>query len=98
MQGLWSRGTTVRVMTLPDRFQDHDDMAKQYEEAELRLPGICTPRIAKYFEVRKLARFLTGPRYPRKPDAEIRVGPEEARFGLRLVPAVIHRVEEEIAR
>jgi 1-deoxy-D-xylulose-5-phosphate synthase len=53
---LLGRGSTVRVMSLPDRFQDHDTQDKQYEEAELDAQSIAN-EISKYFEVRKLARF-----------------------------------------
>ena len=34
-QGLLDRGVTIRPMTLPDRFQDHDKPALQYESAGL---------------------------------------------------------------
>ena len=33
--GLLDRGLKIRVMTLPDRFQDHDSPFKQYDAAEL---------------------------------------------------------------
>ena len=34
-KGLLDHGLKIRPMVLPDRFQDHDSPAKQYEEAGL---------------------------------------------------------------
>lgn len=48
-------GLTVRALTLPDRFQDHDDMARQYEEAGLDAHGIAT-EIAKQFPAKTVIR------------------------------------------
>ena len=42
-------GLSVRALTLPDRFQDHDDMARQYEEAELDAASIAA-KIAAIFQ------------------------------------------------
>ncbi len=49
-------GLTVRALTLPDRFQDHDDMARQYAEAGLDAHGIAAA-ITKAVPARKLARI-----------------------------------------
>ncbi|WP_341712366.1 1-deoxy-D-xylulose-5-phosphate synthase [Erythrobacter sp.] len=38
--GLTDNGLKVRTMRLPDTFQDHDDPAKQYDEAGLNAPHI----------------------------------------------------------
>ena len=39
-EGLTDSGLKVRTMRLPDVFQDHDDPAKQYDEAGLNAPHI----------------------------------------------------------
>ena len=39
-EGLTDSGLKVRTMRLPDIFQDHDDPAKQYDEAGLNAPHI----------------------------------------------------------
>ncbi|WP_100260016.1 1-deoxy-D-xylulose-5-phosphate synthase [Qipengyuania seohaensis] len=39
-EGLTDTGLKVRTMRLPDIFQDHDDPAKQYDEAGLNAPQI----------------------------------------------------------
>ena len=39
-QGLMDNGLKIRTMRLPDVFQDHDDPAKQYDEAGLNAPQI----------------------------------------------------------
>ena len=39
-EGLTDSGLKVRTMRLPDLFQDHDDPAKQYDEAGLNAPHI----------------------------------------------------------
>ncbi|MEZ5680862.1 MAG: 1-deoxy-D-xylulose-5-phosphate synthase [Erythrobacter sp.] len=39
-EGLTDNGLKVRTMRLPDTFQDHDDPAKQYDEACLNAPHI----------------------------------------------------------
>ena len=39
-EGLTDTGLKVRTMRLPDVFQDHDDPAKQYDEAGLNAPHI----------------------------------------------------------
>ncbi|MEB3416447.1 1-deoxy-D-xylulose-5-phosphate synthase [Alteriqipengyuania sp. WL0013] len=39
-EGLTDTGLKVRTMRLPDMFQDHDDPAKQYDEARLNAPHI----------------------------------------------------------
>ena len=39
-EGLTDNGLRVRTMRLPDTFQDHDDPAKQYDEAGLNAPHI----------------------------------------------------------
>ncbi|ANY19186.1 1-deoxy-D-xylulose-5-phosphate synthase [Tsuneonella dongtanensis] len=39
-QGLTDNGLKIRTMRLPDVFQDHDDPAKQYDEAGLNAPHI----------------------------------------------------------
>ncbi|WJY19706.1 1-deoxy-D-xylulose-5-phosphate synthase [Alteriqipengyuania flavescens] len=39
-KGLTDAGLKVRTMRLPDIFQDHDDPAKQYDEARLNAPHI----------------------------------------------------------
>ena len=38
--GLLDGGLKIRTMRLPDVFQDHDDPAKQYDEAGLNAPQI----------------------------------------------------------
>jgi 1-deoxy-D-xylulose-5-phosphate synthase len=38
--GLTDTGLKIRTMRLPDVFQDHDDPAKQYDEAGLNAPQI----------------------------------------------------------
>jgi 1-deoxy-D-xylulose-5-phosphate synthase len=38
--GLFDGGLKLRTMRLPDRFQDHDNPAKQYDEAGLNAPHI----------------------------------------------------------
>jgi 1-deoxy-D-xylulose-5-phosphate synthase len=38
--GLLDNGLKIRTMRLPDAFQDHDDPAKQYDEAGLNAPHI----------------------------------------------------------
>ena len=48
-------GLSVRVLTLPDSFQDHDDMARQYEAAGLDAHGIAT-EIVKLFPAKTLER------------------------------------------
>ncbi|MBB6253975.1 1-deoxy-D-xylulose-5-phosphate synthase [Nitrospirillum iridis] len=39
-EGLFDRGLKVRPMVLPDRYQEHDNPAKQYDEAGLNANGI----------------------------------------------------------
>ena len=39
-EGLTDAGLRIRTMRLPDLFQDHDDPAKQYDEAGLNAPQI----------------------------------------------------------
>ena len=39
-EGLTDSGLKIRTMRLPDAFQDHDDPAKQYDEAGLNAPHI----------------------------------------------------------
>lgn len=39
-EGLLDSGVKIRTMRLPDLFQDHDDPAKQYDEARLNAPHI----------------------------------------------------------
>ena len=39
-EGLTDAGLKIRTMRLPDLFQDHDDPAKQYDEARLNAPHI----------------------------------------------------------
>ncbi|MGX7951036.1 1-deoxy-D-xylulose-5-phosphate synthase [Tsuneonella sp. HG249] len=39
-EGLLDGGLKIRTMRLPDVFQDHDDPAKQYDEAGLNAPSI----------------------------------------------------------
>ncbi|WP_133366250.1 1-deoxy-D-xylulose-5-phosphate synthase [Qipengyuania sediminis] len=39
-EGLLDVGLKIRTMRLPDTFQDHDDPAKQYDEARLNAPHI----------------------------------------------------------
>ena len=39
-EGLLDGGLKIRTMRLPDVFQDHDDPAKQYDEARLNAPHI----------------------------------------------------------
>jgi 1-deoxy-D-xylulose-5-phosphate synthase len=39
-EGLTDAGLKIRTMRLPDVFQDHDDPAKQYDEAGLNAPHI----------------------------------------------------------
>ena len=39
-EGLTDGGLKIRTMRLPDVFQDHDDPAKQYDEARLNAPHI----------------------------------------------------------
>jgi 1-deoxy-D-xylulose-5-phosphate synthase len=39
-EGLLDNGLKIRTMRLPDAFQDHDDPAKQYDEARLNAPHI----------------------------------------------------------
>ncbi|MWV26466.1 1-deoxy-D-xylulose-5-phosphate synthase [Aurantiacibacter rhizosphaerae] len=39
-EGLTDGGLKIRTMRLPDMFQDHDDPAKQYDEAGLNAPQI----------------------------------------------------------
>ncbi|WP_305097734.1 1-deoxy-D-xylulose-5-phosphate synthase [Croceibacterium aestuarii] len=39
-EGLTDAGLKIRTMRLPDVFQDHDDPAKQYDEAHLNAPHI----------------------------------------------------------
>ena len=39
-EGLLDAGLKIRTMRLPDVFQDHDDPAKQYDEAGLNAPHI----------------------------------------------------------
>ena len=39
-EGLLDAGLKIRTMRLPDLFQDHDDPAKQYDEAGLNAPHI----------------------------------------------------------
>ena len=39
-EGLTDAGLKIRTMRLPDRFQDHDDPYRQYDEAHLNAPHI----------------------------------------------------------
>ena len=39
--GLAHAGLTLRTLTLPDRFQEHDDPQRQYDEAGLNAAGIA---------------------------------------------------------
>jgi 1-deoxy-D-xylulose-5-phosphate synthase len=39
-EGLMDTGLKIRTMRLPDRFQDHDALKKQYDEARLNAPDI----------------------------------------------------------
>ena len=54
-QDLMRNGLVVRTLTLPDRFQNHDDMARQYAEAGLDAAGIAD-EIAAQFPARARAR------------------------------------------
>jgi 1-deoxy-D-xylulose-5-phosphate synthase len=40
-EGLQHAGLTLRTLTLPDRFQDHDDPQRQYDEAGLNAASIA---------------------------------------------------------
>ncbi len=44
--GLLDNGLKIRTMRLPDAFQDHDDPAKQYDEARLNAPHIVDTVLA----------------------------------------------------
>ncbi|MBX9897458.1 MAG: 1-deoxy-D-xylulose-5-phosphate synthase [Qipengyuania sp.] len=44
--GLLDNGLKIRTMRLPDVFQDHDDPAKQYDEARLNAPHIVDTVLA----------------------------------------------------
>jgi 1-deoxy-D-xylulose-5-phosphate synthase len=44
--GLLDSGLKIRTMRLPDVFQDHDDPAKQYDEARLNAPHIVDTVLA----------------------------------------------------
>ncbi len=39
-EGLLDGGLKIRTMRLPDRFQEHDSPAKQYDDAGLNAPHI----------------------------------------------------------
>jgi 1-deoxy-D-xylulose-5-phosphate synthase len=39
-EGLFDSGLKIRPMVLPDRYQEHDNPAKQYDEAGLNANGI----------------------------------------------------------
>jgi 1-deoxy-D-xylulose-5-phosphate synthase len=39
--GLAHAGLALRTLTLPDRFQDHDDPQRQYDEAGLNAASIA---------------------------------------------------------
>ncbi|HEU4819920.1 MAG TPA: 1-deoxy-D-xylulose-5-phosphate synthase [Qipengyuania sp.] len=45
-EGLLDNGLKIRTMRLPDVFQDHDDPAKQYDEARLNAPHIVDTVLA----------------------------------------------------
>jgi len=45
-EGLMDNGLKIRTMRLPDIFQDHDDPAKQYDEAGLNAPHIVDTVLA----------------------------------------------------
>ncbi|MEO1226673.1 MAG: 1-deoxy-D-xylulose-5-phosphate synthase [Pseudomonadota bacterium] len=45
-QGLLDHGVTIRTMTLPDRFQDHDKPALQYESAGLASQDVVAEVLA----------------------------------------------------
>lgn len=44
--GLLDQGLKIRPLTLPDRFQDHDSPARQYEEAGLNAGGIVAAALS----------------------------------------------------
>jgi 1-deoxy-D-xylulose-5-phosphate synthase len=44
--GMLDAGLKIRTMRLPDIFQDHDDPAKQYDEARLNAPHIVDTVLA----------------------------------------------------
>ena len=54
-EDLMRGGLIVRTLTLPDRYQDHDDMAKQYAEAGLDALGIART-VAAHFAAKPPVR------------------------------------------